>query len=194
MYLVSPRRIAAIAASLILSGVSKSGSPTDRLMMSRPAAFNSVARAVIAMVGDGLTRARRSARKGMTGLRLQGDKHSILHAKPAGVKPVPAHARSGFCLTRQPRIAAFRPRPSSSIRVVQKKLNAPQVTVAGLDPASAHDLSWAWSDGFPIRGCPDQVRAKRALGASDAAVPNPIMSMELNRTAVLADPPSCLTG
>jgi hypothetical protein len=34
-------------------------------MISRPAAFNSVASAVIAMVGDGLTRARRSARKGM---------------------------------------------------------------------------------------------------------------------------------
>src|SRR5262249_27418828 len=55
----------------MLLGVSKSGSPTDRLMMSRPAAFNSVASAVIAMVGDGLTRARRSARNGITGLRLQ---------------------------------------------------------------------------------------------------------------------------
>src|SRR5690349_20977034 len=39
-------------------------------MISRPVAFNSVASAVIAMVGDGLTRARRSARKGMTSLYL----------------------------------------------------------------------------------------------------------------------------
>jgi hypothetical protein len=38
-------------------------------MMSRPAAFNSVASAVIAIVGDGLTRARRSARKGMISLQ-----------------------------------------------------------------------------------------------------------------------------
>ena len=33
--------------------------------MSRPAAFNSVASAVIAIVGEGFTRARRSARKAM---------------------------------------------------------------------------------------------------------------------------------
>jgi hypothetical protein len=36
---VSPRRIASIAASLILSGVSKSGSPTDRLMHVAPLRF-----------------------------------------------------------------------------------------------------------------------------------------------------------
>src|SRR5215469_10298347 len=35
-------------------------------MMSRPAAFNSVASAVIAMVGEALTRARRSARNVIT--------------------------------------------------------------------------------------------------------------------------------
>ena len=36
-----------------------------------PAAFNSVASAVIAIVGEGLTRARRSARKDMTSLRCK---------------------------------------------------------------------------------------------------------------------------
>src|ERR1700719_3510723 len=54
-----------MAASWTFGGVSKSGSPTDRLTISRPAAFNSVASAVIAIVGDGLTRDRRSARKDM---------------------------------------------------------------------------------------------------------------------------------
>src|SRR6516164_5878511 len=61
-------------------------------MMSRPAAFSSVASAVIAMVGEGLTRARRSARNGITGLWFYKDKRRKLYAKPAGVKPVPAIA------------------------------------------------------------------------------------------------------
>src|SRR5205807_3963343 len=52
-------------ASRILAGVSKSGSPWESAMTSRPAAFNSVARAVIAIVGEGFTRARRSARRAM---------------------------------------------------------------------------------------------------------------------------------
>src|SRR5258705_357376 len=39
VYLVLPSRMALIAASLMLSGVSKSGSPAARPMMSRPAAF-----------------------------------------------------------------------------------------------------------------------------------------------------------
>src|SRR5438132_1905245 len=51
-------------------------------MMSRPAAFNSVARAVIAMVGEGLTRARRSARKGMRKPKVKGVCVSKLHANP----------------------------------------------------------------------------------------------------------------
>src|SRR5580704_18659558 len=49
----------------MFSGVSKSGSPCDIVMMSRPDAASSVASAVIAIVGEGLTRARRSARKAM---------------------------------------------------------------------------------------------------------------------------------
>src|ERR1700722_12132776 len=52
----------------MLTGVSKSGSPCDRVMMSRPEAANSVASAVMAIVGEGLTRARRSARKAMVSL------------------------------------------------------------------------------------------------------------------------------
>jgi len=42
------------------------------------------------MVGEGLTRARRSARNGMTGPRVLGNAHTKLHAKPADVKPVTA--------------------------------------------------------------------------------------------------------
>jgi hypothetical protein len=56
VYLVSPRRIAAIAASLMWSGVSKSGSPAPSPITSRPAARSSRAFWVTAMVGDGLIR------------------------------------------------------------------------------------------------------------------------------------------
>src|SRR5580704_12030320 len=56
VYFVSPRSIAAIAAFLTLSGVSKSGSPTDSEMMSRPVAFRSRAFCVTAMVAEGFTR------------------------------------------------------------------------------------------------------------------------------------------
>ena len=43
VYLVSPSLMAFIAASLILSGVSKSGSPAPSPITSFPAAFNSLA-------------------------------------------------------------------------------------------------------------------------------------------------------
>src|SRR5438067_12166041 len=56
VYLVSPRRIAAIAACLMLSGVSKSGSPAASPMTFRPPAFSSRDFFVIASVGDGLIR------------------------------------------------------------------------------------------------------------------------------------------
>jgi len=49
-----------------------------------------VASAVIAIVGDGLTRARRSARNGMMGLSLQEDQPVKVHVNLPGVKPVPA--------------------------------------------------------------------------------------------------------
>ena len=62
-YFVSPRSIASIAAFLILSGVSKSGSPTDSEMMSRPFALRSRAFCVTAIVAEGLTRERASAMK-----------------------------------------------------------------------------------------------------------------------------------
>ena len=65
VYLVSPRRMASMAAALTLSGVSKSGSPTDRLMMSRPCAFRSRAFWVTAMVAEGFTRASVSEMKAM---------------------------------------------------------------------------------------------------------------------------------
>src|SRR5215831_12713520 len=87
VYFVSPALIAATAASLMFGGVSKSGSPTDRLTMSPPAAFSSVASAVIAIVGDGLTRARRSARNGMMELHPKGDKQNTLLCDCTSVNP-----------------------------------------------------------------------------------------------------------
>src|SRR5574340_272788 len=54
VYLVKPPLIAAIAASLMCCGVSKSGSPAPRPTMSRPDALSAAARAVTARVGEGL--------------------------------------------------------------------------------------------------------------------------------------------
>src|SRR5258708_1432005 len=51
-------------------------------MISRPAAFNSVAIAAIALVGAGLTRARRAARKDLTSPYLQRSKLRQLTGGP----------------------------------------------------------------------------------------------------------------
>jgi hypothetical protein len=61
LYLVSPAWIAAMAAALMCSGVSKSGSPTVRSMIVRPSAFSSRTRAAAATLGDDLMRLTRDA-------------------------------------------------------------------------------------------------------------------------------------
>src|SRR3989338_3765475 len=53
VYLVKPLSIAAMAASLIGCGVSKSGSPAERLTISLPWAFRAFAFEAIARVEDG---------------------------------------------------------------------------------------------------------------------------------------------
>ena len=53
-YLVLPARSAATQASLMKSGVSKSGSPAPKTQTSSPAAFNAFALASTASVGDGV--------------------------------------------------------------------------------------------------------------------------------------------
>src|ERR1700681_4607677 len=65
VYLLSPRSIALTAARLMLSGVSKSGSPAPRPMTLRPAALSARALSVTAMVAEGLMRLSESARKAM---------------------------------------------------------------------------------------------------------------------------------
>src|SRR5450830_717221 len=60
-----PSRIALIAASLMLSGVSKSGSPAPRPMTLRPAALSARALSVTAMVADGFTRSSAADRNGI---------------------------------------------------------------------------------------------------------------------------------
>src|SRR3954451_12602957 len=74
VYFVSPRSIAAFAAALMWSGVSKSGSPAASEITSRPLAFSSRAFGVMAMVAEGFTGDRTSARKGMGRLRDYGTK------------------------------------------------------------------------------------------------------------------------
>ena len=56
VYCVWPLRMASMPASLMCSGVSKSGSPAPRSMMSRPSALSLATRPVTAIVGEGLTR------------------------------------------------------------------------------------------------------------------------------------------
>src|SRR5215470_6187355 len=63
VYFVLPPRIALAAASLMCSGVSKSGSPAPSPITSRPWALSSAALVVTAMVGDGLMRPSREAKK-----------------------------------------------------------------------------------------------------------------------------------
>lgn len=63
VYLVNPDFIASIAASLIKSGVSKSGSPAARLTTSRPSDFNFFAFVVMARVEEGFIFLRRSAKR-----------------------------------------------------------------------------------------------------------------------------------
>ena len=53
VYLVAPASSARLAASLMCAGVSKSGSPAERLMTSAPRARSSAASAVTFMVIDG---------------------------------------------------------------------------------------------------------------------------------------------
>src|ERR1700756_2672552 len=65
VYLVLPASIAWIAASLMLAGVSKSGSPAPRPITLRPAAFSARALSVTAIVADGFTRSSAADRKGI---------------------------------------------------------------------------------------------------------------------------------
>src|SRR5579864_9287994 len=78
----------------MLGGVSKSGSPWLRLMISRPAAFSSVASAVIAIVGDGFTRARRLASKDMIGCGLENGAPNLMPASPPVKTASPSRSRS----------------------------------------------------------------------------------------------------
>src|ERR1700730_8500843 len=96
-----------MAASWTFGGVSKSGSPTDRLIMSRPPAFSSVASAVIAIVGDGFTRARRSARNDITN---QHPKRQGKHPNIRGLSCEP-HCR----LEGSPQAHWGRPRPAAEM-------------------------------------------------------------------------------
>src|SRR5882757_9920270 len=65
VYLVLPASMAWIAASLMLAGVSKSGSPVPRPMTLRPAAFSARALSVTAIVADGFTRSSAADRNGI---------------------------------------------------------------------------------------------------------------------------------
>src|SRR6516165_4016705 len=111
VYLVLPALIALIAASLMLSGVSKSGSPAPSPITSRPAALSARALSVTAIVADGLMRCSDSARNAidvswllrglpaLTGIRLRAPARPKAHAgePQASSAPNPKFA----CLCRE---------------------------------------------------------------------------------------------
>src|SRR5512140_2353402 len=86
-----PLSIALIAACLMLSGVSKSGSPAPSPMASRPAAFSARDLSVCAMVPDGLMRDSESLNRAIRISKPQGKSQ----AKPqaAGFPNGPERAR-----------------------------------------------------------------------------------------------------
>src|SRR4249920_1282650 len=67
VYLVRPFCMAAMAASLMCWGVSKSGSPAPMAITSRPSAFSFAALADTARVGEGLMTDRRFETNDMDG-------------------------------------------------------------------------------------------------------------------------------
>src|SRR5262249_44153925 len=70
VYLVAPASSAFLAASLMCTGVSKSGSPAPKLTTSIPSALSLAALAETASVGDGST--PDNLRASFTGLLLVG--------------------------------------------------------------------------------------------------------------------------
>jgi len=94
VYLVLPSLRALIAASLMFSGVSKSGSPAESEMTSRPSALSWRAFMDTAMVADGWIRFRLSAKKPMSDIFLVGRKEA------SGLRSKPRAART---LRREPR-------------------------------------------------------------------------------------------
>src|SRR5690242_13928806 len=89
-------------------------------MMSRPDAFNSVASAVIAIVGEGLTRARRSARSGMRRLQVYGSRAGTLMPAALVGKSL-GEVCSRSTRTREEPAAAGRPGNTRSGGEAQRK-------------------------------------------------------------------------
>src|SRR5215510_674189 len=82
-----PPSIALMAARLMLSGVSKSGSPAPSPITSRPLALSARALSVTAMVADGLMRLRYSASRAIWRSFHPLSGASFLMAQAADGKP-----------------------------------------------------------------------------------------------------------
>src|SRR5471030_2425586 len=93
VYLVSLLRIAAIAASLMWSGVGMSGSPAARPITSLPAAFSSRNLPWAALVGEGLMRPRRSA---MNAITLTPSSEVLCGREAKGGRLIPQGERGGI--------------------------------------------------------------------------------------------------
>src|SRR5690606_33324151 len=78
-----------IAASFTWSGVSKSGSPAPRPIISLPCALSSATLPVSATVGDGLIRERASEMKATIIPPVFGQFSTCIQAKP--LHPTPVH-------------------------------------------------------------------------------------------------------
>src|SRR5215831_4988739 len=90
-----PPSIALMAARLMCSGVSKSGSPAPSPITSRPLALSARALSVTAMVADGLMRLRYSASRAMRRSFHPLSGASLLMARAADGKPQSPQHTSG---------------------------------------------------------------------------------------------------
>src|SRR5207237_92634 len=80
----------------MLAGVSKSGSPAPRPMTLRPAAFNTRALSVTAIVADGFTRSSAADRNGIVFLLANiagGQAHESIYGQERTVKCVSLHCK-----------------------------------------------------------------------------------------------------
>src|SRR6185436_13857913 len=103
VYLVSPLLIAAIAASLMNCGVSKSGSPAPIAITSLPSAFRRAALAETARVGEALMAWRRVATRDIAGFSGQGWKtRCVAPILPCRIFGLPAQSMDVLTFPNSP--------------------------------------------------------------------------------------------
>ena len=135
VYFVFPDWIASIAASLMFCGVSKSGSPWLRMMMSRPSAARARAFAEMPIVAEGVIRFRLSAKNPMAAYPFS----RVLVASMPGVARRAGDLYAASCrysrlVTIAPQAACLFISPPKSTRSATIRAHARQVVGRGSKP------------------------------------------------------------